>query len=136
MLSDYFAKIGLRLIIDEADGMAYLRQADDDDLEGDQHSIPRLFRKTPLTFEATLLCVLLRDLLRQFEEEDFQNQRCVVTQQELLELWKAFFPNVVDEVKLNRSLGATLRKLEELKFVRPFESEQPSWEIRRIIKQD
>lgn len=134
MLSDYFAKIGLRLVVDETDGMAYLRQADDDDLEGGQQPIPRLFRKSPLTFESTLLCVLIRDFLRQFEEEDYRNQRCVVSQQDLLELWKAFFPQINDEVKLNRSLGATLRKLEDLRFVRPFESEMPSWEIRRIIK--
>jgi hypothetical protein len=31
-------------------------------------------------------------------------------------------------------LVAALRKLEELKFVRQFEQEPPSWEVRRIIK--
>ena len=87
-----------------------------------------------MTYDATLLCVLLRDELRQFEEEDVQNERCVVVQSDLLAVWQAFFPESSDEVKLNRALTAALRKLEDLKFVRQFEKEPASWEIRRIIK--
>ncbi|MGN6547187.1 MAG: hypothetical protein ACTHK7_19195, partial [Aureliella sp.] len=49
-------------------------------------------------------------------------------------MWKAFFPQQTDEVRLNRTLVAALRKLEDLKFVRQFEQEPPSWEVRRIIK--
>jgi len=133
-LTEYFAKIGLLLIVDESEGMAYLRQLGDDEILGENESVPRLFRRTPLGYEASLLCVVLRDLLRQFEEEDVQNERCVINQDELLAMWKAFFSKQGDEVKLNRSLQSALRKLEELKFVRQFEDEPPSWEIRRILK--
>ena len=133
-LTEYFAKIGLLLIVDESEGMAYLRQLDVDEIAAESESVPRLFRRTPLGYEASLLCVVLRDLLRQFEEEDVQNERCVISQDELLAMWKAFFSKQSDEVKLNRSLQAALRKLEELKFVRQFEDEPPSWEIRRILK--
>ena len=133
-LTDYFSKIGLQLIVDEADAMAYLRQPDDDEVAPEHDHVPRLFRRSPLTYDATLLCVLLRDELRQFEEEDVQNERCVVVQSELLAVWQAFFPQSSDEVKLNRALTAGLRKLEELKFVRQFEKEPASWEVRRIIK--
>ena len=133
-LTDYFGKLGLLLIVDESDGMAYLRQLDEEDVPPEFHGIPRLFRRTPLGYDTTLLCVLLRDALRVFEEEDVQNERCVVPQNDLLALWQAFFPNQTDEVRLNRSLVSALRKLEELKFVRQFEQEPPSWEVRRIIK--
>jgi hypothetical protein len=133
-LTDYFAKIGLQLVIDQTDAMAYLRQSDDEEQENVAHSVPRLFRRTQMTFEQTLLCVLLRDQLRVFEEEDVQNEKCVVLQSDLLEIWENFFPAQSDKVKLNRILGANLRRLEELKFVRQFEREQPSWEVRRIIK--
>lgn len=133
-LTDYFAKLGLLLIVDEADGMAYLRQLEEEDLSPEQASIPRLFRRTPLGYDTTLLCVLLRDALQTFEEEDVQNERCVVSQHDLLSLWQAFFPHQSDDVRLNRSLVVALRKLEELKFVRQFEQEPPSWEVRRIIK--
>jgi hypothetical protein len=133
-LTDYFSKIGLQLIVDEADAMAYLRQPDDDEIAPEHDHVPRLFRRSPLTYDATLLCVLLRDELRQFEEEDVQNERCVMVQSDLLAVWQAFFPDTADEVKLNRALTAALRKLEDLKFVRQFEKEPASWEVRRIIK--
>lgn len=133
-LTDYFGKLGLLLVISEADAMAYLRQPEDEEVPPEYDSVPRLFRRTPLAYDTTLLCVLLRDELRIFEEEDVQNARCVVRQSDLLAVWQAFFPDQSDGVKLNRKLSAALRKLEELKFVRQFEQEPPSWEVRRIIK--
>ncbi|GAB5403429.1 MAG: hypothetical protein Aurels2KO_16600 [Aureliella sp.] len=131
-LTDYFAKLGLQLIVDETSAMAYLRQPDDD-VPAEYQSVPRLFRRSQLSYDVTLLCVLLRDELRRYEEEDLQNERCVVSQSELLEVWKNFFPDE-DEVKRNRQLTTGLRKLEDLKFVRQFEKDPPSWEVRRIIK--
>jgi len=133
-LSEYFGKLGLLLVVDETDAMAYLRQLEEDELQPDLPAVPRLFRRTPLGYETTLLCVLLRDTLRQYEEEDVQNERCVIAQSDLLELWEVFFPDQTDSVRLNRSLTVALRKMEELKFVRQFEKEPPSWEVRRIIK--
>jgi len=133
-LTEYFGKLGLLLVVDEPDAMAYLRQLDEDEIPQDYSAVPRLFRRTPLGYDATLLCVLLRDELRQYEEEDVQNERCVISQNDLLALWEAFFPDQPDSVRLNRTLTAALRKMEDLKFVRQFEKEPPTWEIRRIIK--
>ena len=133
-ITEYFGKLGLLLVVDEPDAMAYLRQLDEEEIPSDFPAVPRLFRRTPLGYDATLLCVLLRDELRQYEEEDVQNERCVIAQSDLLALWEAFFPDQTDSIRLNRSLTAALRKMEELKFVRQFEKDPPSWEIRRIIK--
>lgn len=133
-LSDYFARIGLMLIVNEEDGMAYLRQIEPEVLPPEYPSIPKLFRSVRLTFEASLLCVLLRDELRRFEEEIHRDDRCVVEQSSLLEIWQSLIPGEDDTVRANRNLGGQLRKLEELKFVRQFESDPPSWEVRRILK--
>ena len=133
-LTDYFARIGLQLIVNEEDGMAYLRQIDPESLPAEYPSIPKLFRSVRLTFEASLLCVLLREELRQFEEEIHRDGRCVVTQAALLEVWQSLVPTETDDVRANRLLGGQLRKLEELKFVRQFEKDPPSWEVRRILK--
>lgn len=133
-LSDYFARIGLMLIVNEEDGMAYLRQIEPEVLPPEYPSIPKLFRSVRLTFEASLLCVLLRDELRRFEEEIHRDDRCVVAQSSLLEIWQSLIPGEDDTVRANRNLGGQLRKLEELKFVRQFETDPPSWEIRRILK--
>ncbi len=133
-LSDYFARIGLLLIVNEDDGFAYLRQIDPETLPTEYPSIPKLFRSVRLTFEASLLCVLLRDELRRFDEEIHRDGRCVVLQSSLLEIWQTLVPGEQDDVRANRNLGGQLRKLEELKFVRQFEKDPASWEVRRILK--
>ncbi len=133
-LRDYFGKLGLTLVIDEQDGMSWLNQPEGDDQSAEFQSMPRLFRSATLGFEATLLCVLLRDEMRRSEEEDFHNERCVVKQTDLLETWQLFFPEQNDAVRMNRSLGSLLSRLEKLKFAKRFEKEPPSWEVRRILR--
>ncbi len=136
-LADHFATIGLQLVIDEPEGFAFLRQFDadeDGDLPDGYTDLPKLFRRTRLTYEATLLCVMLREELRRFEEEEVHNERCVINGTELLEQWKTFFVNDDDEVRLKRSLDASLKKLDDLKFIHRFGKSADEWEIRRILK--
>lgn len=133
-LETYMARLGLRLVVDESEGLAYLRQLTADEASDGYDSLPRLFRATRLSHGQTLLCVLLRDALRRFEEEETRDERCVVDELELLDQWKAFFPRESDDVRQSRELRATLRKLEELGFVRRFGNDAQSWEVRRILK--
>ncbi len=135
-LDTYFGRIGLRLVIDEAEGFAFLRQLDDSELENVRgyDLLPKLFRKKRLSYDATLACVLFREELRRFEEEEVENARCVVATGELIEKWKVFFPEVHDETKLRKALNVALTTLEELKFIREFTKEPQEWEIRRILK--
>lgn len=133
-LKDYFARIGLLLVVDEPEGLSYIRQLNEDEVTDEYSNLPRLFRRTRLSYDTTLLCVLLREHLRRFEEEDLDNQRCIVEQSELLEAWKSFFPSSEDEVRLQKTLETAFRKLEALKFVNRFGSTSGCWEIRRILK--
>ena len=133
-LSDYFARIGLALVIDRAEGLAYLRQFGDEERLSGYERLPGLFRRTPLGYDATLLCILLREEYRRFEDEDLENERCVVEVETLLDGWKSFFPAESDEVQLRKRLHAMLKKLEELKFVVKFESDNDEWEVRKILK--
>jgi hypothetical protein len=133
-LTDYFAKVGLAVVIDRSERLAYLRQFSDDERSGGYERLPRLFRRTPLGYDATLLCVLMRDEYRKFEDEDLDNERCVVDFEILLDGWKSFFPAEADEVQLRRRLHASLKRLEELTFVAKFESENEEWEVRKILK--
>lgn len=133
-LEDYFARLGLLMVLDEPEGFAYLRQLSEDEQPEGYERLPKLFRKTRLGYDATLLCVLLRDELRRFEEEDVHNERCVVSTADLFEQWKAFFPVDDDEVRLRKGLDSALKTLEGLKFVRLVGKEPPEWEIRRVLK--
>lgn len=133
-LCDYFARIGLMLVVDEAEGLAYLRQLADDEARDEYQDLPRLFRRTRLSYDVTLLCVMLRDELRRFEEEDLDNRRCVVDQTALGDVWKGFFPSNSDEVRLHKSLDAAFKRLESLRLVSRFGDATGSWEVRRILK--
>jgi hypothetical protein len=133
-LEDYFARLGLLLVIDEPEGLAYLRQLTEEEMPEGHDTLPRLFRKTRLGYDETLLCVLLRDELRRFEEEDLHNERCVVTTAALLERWRSLSAAQHDEVRARRQLTATLARLEDLGLVHKAADEPPAWEIRRILK--
>ncbi len=133
-LEVYFARIGLRLVVDESEGWAYLRQLSEDERPAAYDALPKLFHSARLGYGQTILCVILRDEFRRFEDEDTQNERCVVTEPELLDQWKAFFPPSDDDVKQCRELQAGLRKLEEMGFVKRFGDDPPSWELRRVLK--
>lgn len=133
-VEQFVARLGLQLVVDEAEGLAYLRQFGEEDLPAGYDAVPKLFRASRLSFGQTLLAVLLRDALRRFEEEETHDARCVVEESVLLDSWKSFFPDQGDEVKLRRDLQSTLRKLEDLGFVRKFGQEPASWEVRRILK--
>jgi hypothetical protein len=133
-LETYFGRLGLLLVVDEPEGLAYLRQASEDELPEGYERLPKLFRKTRLGYDATLLCVLLREELRRFEEEDVHNERCVVEMTVLFDLWTTFFPSQGDQVRQRRELSQALSKLDDLGFISKFNDEPETWEIRRILK--
>lgn len=133
-LALYLSRLGLLLVVDEVEGFAYVRQIDAEELPEGYERLPKLIHKTRLGYDATLLCILLREELRRFEEEEVHDQRCVVEAAPLFDLWKGFFPQQQDEVASRKRLAASLRKLEEFGFVKKFSGEPESWEIRRILK--
>jgi hypothetical protein len=133
-LDSYFSRLGLLLVVDEPEGYAFLRQWADDEWPDGWEALPRLMRRIPLGYGPTLLAVLLREELRRFEEEDIQNERCVVEAAPLFDQWKVFFATDKDEVRQYREYTAAYRKLEDLGFVKRFSDSPESWEIRRILK--
>lgn len=133
-LDGFFARIGLTLVVDETEGYAYVRQWTEEECPEGYEQVPRLVRRVPLGYGPTLLAVLLRDELRRHEEEQVQNERCVVETDAILDQWRAFFPPAHDEVKQRKELGAALNKLCELGFVRRFADDPEQWEVRRILK--
>lgn len=133
-IEQHVARLGLQLVLDESEGLAYLKQFSEDEIPSGYEAIPKLFRSTRLTFGQTILCVILRELLRRFEEEVVGSDRCTVDESDLVDQWKGYFPSYGDEVRQQRELQSTLRKLEEIGFVRRVSNEPPSWEIRRILK--
>lgn len=133
-LEEYFGRVGLQLIVDESEGFAFLRQLQGEDLPEGYEGLPKMFRRSRLSYDATLLTILLREELRRFEEEEVHNQRCVISGDDLFEQWKSYFPRDHDEVKLRKQLSSAIKTLEALKFVKRFRKDADEWEVRRILK--
>ena len=93
-----------------------------------------MFRRSRLGYDDTLLCVLLREELRRFEDEHLDGTRCVVEAATLFERWRQLLPGRSDEVRVRRDLGGALGRLEEYGFVRKCAGEPEAWEIRRVLK--
>jgi len=135
-LENYFARLGLMLVIDEADGFAYLRQMGEDDARPlGYEKLPVLIPRKSLGYPLTILCVLLREYLRRFDEEELTDERCVVETSELFDEWRTFQKPVNDDVKQLKEFASLMRRAdEEFGFIRKYAEEPESWEIRRILK--
>jgi hypothetical protein len=133
-LETWFYKVGMVVVIDRSNGMAFLRQLSDDERTEGYERLPRMFVRSPLSYDATLGCVLLRDEFRKFEDEDLDNERCVVDAETLFDRWKSFFPAKEDEVSLRKKLVKSLNQLEKHKLIRKLKTDTDHWEVRRAIK--
>lgn len=135
-IREYVAVIGLELVLDEAEGFAWLRSAPRS--EGEEQ-LPRLMARRQLPYLPSLLLALLR---RKLAEADASGesageagaQRLVLTRDEVLDLARVFLPASTNEARLADQVGAALNRVEELGFLRRLRSQEPSWEVRRVIK--
>ena len=142
----HMASIGLRMHVDEADGYAYLSQPDDDEIasgsgHGHEHEtamareLPRLVRRIPLNFEATLLCVVLREALLKFEMREPGLERLVLSKQHIQEAMQIFYPEPADMTRLLGRIDRVIAQVERAGFLRPVKhDDEDVYEVKRIIK--
>jgi hypothetical protein len=136
---DYVAVLGLQLILDEAEGYAFLRarqEADDEENESRQ-AIPRLVARRPLSFPVSLLLALLRKKLAETDAGG-GDTRLILTRDEIIELIRVFLPDSSNEAKLVDQVGRHINKAIDLGFLRQLKQQNtslpPHYEVRRIIK--
>lgn len=130
---DYVAVLGLELIVDEAEGYAFLKSRPDAD--DDTPRLPRLVVRRPLSFPVSLLLALLRKKLAEFDAGG-SDTRLVLTRDEIVELVRVFLPDSSNEARLIDQIETHTRKIVELGFLRPLKAAggPPSFEVRRILK--
>jgi hypothetical protein len=129
---DYVAVLGLDLLLDEAEGYAFLRSRQDQD-EDDQAVMPRLVARRQLSYPVSLLLALLRKKLAEFDAGG-GDTRLILSRDEVVELIRIFLPAGSNEVKLIDQVDATLNKIAELGFIRRLRGQGQMIEVRRIIK--
>ena len=133
---DYTAVLALELVLDEAEGYAFLRSrvvTEDDD----SPKLPRLVRRQSLTFHVSLLLALLRKKMVEFDASG-GDTRLILSRDAIVEMVRVFLPAGSNESRLIDSVETHLNKVIELGFVRrlksPASGSEAMFEVRRILK--
>jgi hypothetical protein len=127
---DHFAAIGVEVVVDDAEGYAYLRSRAESDGE---EALPRLVRRRALTYNVSLLLVLLRKRLLEFETSGSEG-RLVLTRDQIVDMLRTFQAESSNEARTVDQAESTIRKAAELGFLRPLRGQNDHWEVRRILK--
>lgn len=130
--SDYAAVLGLLLMVDEAEGYAYLQSIPDDEETGTA-GVPRLVVRRQLSYTVSLMLALLRKKLAEFDASG-SDSRLILSREEATDLMRIFLPEISNEARLSDQADATLNKIAELGFVRRLRGQNNMIEVRRIIK--
>ena len=135
-LHKYLQQTGLQLVINEADGFARIVQPDND--ENSERPLPRLMRKARLTYEATLLCIVLREALEEFDLKG-TGTKLYLTQKEMKERLTLFFKERHNKSKLLKDLNKPINSLLSVGILRltredVANKELQQYEVKRVIK--
>jgi hypothetical protein len=129
---DYVAVMGLTVIIDEAEGYAFLRSRPDLDDE-DGPAIPRLIPRRSLSFPVSLLLALLRKKLLEADAKD-GDPRLILSRDQIVDMVRVFLPQHSNEARLIDQIDAHLGKVVDLGFLRRVRDSDGLYEVRRILK--
>jgi hypothetical protein len=136
---EHVAVLGLELVLDEAEGYAFLKSGSRAEAD-DTPDIPRLIARRPLSFPVSLLIALLRKRLVEFDATGGAT-RLVLSRDDLVELLRLFMPDTSNEARLIDQVDAHINKVIDLGFLRKLKSgtatgstDTANFEVMRIIK--
>ena len=133
---DYIAVLVLELVLDEAEGYAFLR-APALSPSDESAKQPRLVRRQPLSFAVSLLLALLRKKLAEFDASG-GDTRLILPLTAVVEMMRVFLPAGSNEARLSDTVETHLNKVIELGFVRRLKpaaaGQEAMFEVRRILK--
>lgn len=135
-IRNYFADIHLDVIIDKAEGYAYLKQQQSTDGEDDADNpgnTPKLIPRRPLTFHVSLLCLLLRKYLIE-NDQTGESVKAILTREEIENQMKLYMKESSNEAATSRQIGIAINKVIDEGFLRKMKTEQEQYEVNRIIK--
>ncbi len=129
---DYVGVLGLELMLDEAEGYAFLRSRPEPEDDAALR-LPRLIVRRPLSFPVSLLLALLRKKLAEFDAGG-NDTRLILSRDEVVELIRVFLPEGSNETRLIDQVDAHLNRIAELGFVRRLRGQENMIEVQRILK--
>ena len=133
-LTKFLRQMGLHLVLDKEDGYAYLEQVK---LDEEDNAIGWV-RRIQLGYEESILLVLLRDMMAEFEVGEAASRELIKKRREIKEYAELFFKENPSRVKFIRDLDRLIDKVEELDFLEKVEnndlSDEQKFRIKKIIK--
>ena len=132
---DYVAVLGLELVLDEAEGYAFLKSRAEAAPDEAAPKLPRLVARRPLSFPVSLLLALLRKKLAEFDAGG-GDTRLVLSRDNIVELVRVFLPQSSNEARLIDQIETHINRIVELGFLRRLQAAggPPAFEVRRILK--
>jgi hypothetical protein len=136
----HFAEMGLLLVLDEGAGYAYLRQMSDEDSEGWSESgmapLPRILRRTPLSYAQTVFLLLLRERLLRHEMTPGGDGPLYMDFAELTEMLRPYLPSAANNEKLlHQAVLALIRRFDALNLLLPMKNRTEAiYRVEPIIK--
>lgn len=133
-LTIFLQQLGLILVLDKEDGYAYVEQMKLDEEE----STAGWVRRTSINYEESVLLVLLRDMMAEFEVGEVTSRELIRKRREIKEYAELFFRENASRVKFIKELDKLIDRVEELGFLHRFEdheiADEQKFRVRKIIK--
>jgi Domain of unknown function (DUF4194) len=132
---DYVTVLGLELMLDEAEGYAFLKSRTESADDESSARVPRLVARRSLSFPVSLLLALLRKKLAEFDAGGDET-RLILSQEDIVEMVRTFLPETSNEARLTDQIDTQVNKVIELGFLRRLKgaSGPGGFEVRRILK--
>ena len=127
---EYVAVLGLELMLDEAEGYAYLQQRVA--AEGEPE-LPRLVARRQLGYSVSLMLALLRKKLAEFDAGSGE-ARLILSAEQIADTMRLFLAETANEAKLMDRVDTDIRKIVEMGFLRRLRGSDDRFEVRRILK--
>ena len=133
-ITQFFERIAVDLIVDKKDGYAYLKQIEIDE-EGNTIG---LVRRIPLKYEPSLICVFLREMLDD-SDNNIDQRNLYITHKQLRDHIELFFKEKANKVKLLSEFDNHIAAIVKLGFLKEISGDNTvkddtRYEVRRIIK--
>ena len=129
-IRDYVKVLGLELILDEAEGYAFLKTGE---AGGDQEPLPRLVGRRKLSYPVSLIIALLRKKLAE-NDASGEATRLVLSVEEIADLVRVFFSYSGNEARFLDNINSHLNKIADMGFIRRLKNQPDQIEVVRILK--
>jgi hypothetical protein len=130
---DHVAVLGLELMVDEAEGYAFLRSRPESPDSETTSRQPRLVVRRPLSFPVSLLLALLRKKLAEFDAAG-SGTRLILSRDDVVEMVRVFLPAGSNDARLVDQVDTHLNRIVDLGFVRRLRGQEQMIEVQRILK--